>query len=62
MKIIKVDGMHCEKCVARIKTALDEKAIKYEISLEDGTVSIDGCEHCLSTAKEVIYDLGFDVE
>ncbi len=62
MKVIKVEGMHCEKCVQRIKTALDEKGISHEISLADATVSIDGCEHCLATAKEVIYDLGFDVE
>lgn len=62
MKIIKVEGMHCQNCVKRITDALNEKGIKNEVSLENGTVSIDGCENCLKTAKEIIYDLGFDVE
>ena len=62
MNIIKVEGMHCEKCVERISKALDEKGISHDISLENATVSIDGCENCLKTAKEIIYDLGFDVE
>lgn len=62
MNVIKVEGMHCQSCVKRINEALDEKGIKHEVSLENGTVSIDGCETCLKTAKEVIYDLGFDVE
>ena len=62
MKVIKVGGMHCENCVKRISIALDEKGLKYEVSLENGTVSIDGCDGCLKTAKEVIYDLGFDVD
>lgn len=62
MKVIKVEGMHCKNCVKRISEALTEKGLKFEVSLENGTVSIDGCDHCLSTAKEIIYDLGFDVD
>ena len=62
MKVIKVGGMHCENCVKRISNALDEKGLKYEVSLENGTVTIDGCENCLKPAKEVNYDLGFAVE
>lgn len=62
MKIIKVSGMHCENCVKRISEALDNKGLKHEISLENGTVSIDGCDSCLQKAKEIIYDLGFDVD
>ena len=62
MKIIKVEGMHCQNCVNRISDALNEKGLKFEVSLENGTVSIDGCDGCLKTAKEIIYDLGFDVD
>lgn len=62
MKVIKVNGMHCENCVKRISEALEEKGLKFTVSLKDGTVSIDGCENCVKTAKEAIYDLGFDVE
>ncbi|MGN0173838.1 MAG: heavy-metal-associated domain-containing protein, partial [Acutalibacteraceae bacterium] len=38
MKIINVEGMHCENCVKRITDALNEKGIKNEVSLENGTV------------------------
>ena len=59
---IKVPDMHCEHCVARIDNALNEVAIKHEISLEEKLVTIDGCEHCLKTAKNEIEDLGFAIE
>ncbi len=59
---IKVPDMHCEHCVARIDNALNEVAIKHEISLEEKLVTIDGCEHCLKTAMNEIEDLGFTPE
>lgn len=57
-----VPDMHCEKCVSRIDAALKECGIKYEISLANKTVTVDGCEHCLKTAKDELYDLGFTPE
>ena len=59
---IKVEDMHCEHCVARIANALNEVGIKNEINLEQKTVIIDGCEHCLKTAISEIEDLGFTPE
>lgn len=59
---IKVEDMHCEHCVARINNALNEVGIKNEINLEQKTVIIDGCEHCLKTAISEIEDLGFTPE
>lgn len=59
---IKVEDMHCEHCVARIGKALNEVEIKHEIDLPTKTVTIDGCEHCLSTALTEIEDLGFSPE
>ena len=58
--VLKVDGMHCEGCVKRIKTALDAAGLKYEVSLENKTVTVDGCDHCVATAVEALDDLGFD--
>lgn len=59
---IKVEDMHCEHCVERIANALNEVGIKNEINLEQKTVIIDGCEHCLKTAISEIKDLGFTPE
>lgn len=60
MTVLKVEDMHCGKCVERITKALTEADLKFEVSLEDKTVSIDGCEHCVKTAIEELDDLGFE--
>ena len=52
MKTIKVPDMMCENCVKRITNALTEAELKFNVSLADKTVTIDGCEHCLKTAME----------
>lgn len=59
---ISVQDMHCEKCVERINKALIETGIKFEVSLESHTVTVDGCEHCLKTAITELEDLGFTPE
>ena len=56
---ISVPDMHCNKCVERINKALDETGIKYEVSLDSKTVTVDGCDHCLKTALTELEDLGF---
>ncbi len=56
---INVPDMHCENCVKRINNALCETGIKFEVSLESKTVTVDGCEHCLKTALSELEDLGF---
>ena len=58
--IISVPGMHCENCVKRISASLDETGVKYEVSLDDRTVAIDGCENCVKKAVEAIEDVGFE--
>lgn len=62
MTVIKVEGMHCEKCVERIEKAMNEAGLDYKASLADKNVRIDGCEHCVKTAMEILDDLGFDGE
>lgn len=59
---ISVPDMHCNKCVERIGKTLDETGIKYDVSLEEKTVTVDGCDHCLKTALTELEDLGFTPE
>ena len=60
MPVIKVADMHCEKCVARITKLLTEEGLDFSVSLEDKTVTVNGCEHCVKTALEGLDDLGFE--
>ena len=62
MTVLSVPGMHCEVCVKRITNALTEAGLNFTVSLEDKTVTIDGCEHCVKTAVSELDDLGFDAE
>lgn len=58
-KTISVPDMHCEACVKRITSALNTAGLKFTVSLENKTVTIDGCEHCFKTALSELSDLGF---
>ena len=60
MTVLNVKDMHCNNCVERISKALTKAELKFEVSLENKTVTIDGCEHCVATAIEALDDLGFD--
>lgn len=59
MTTISVPDMMCENCVKRITNALSEAELKFEVNLANKTVTIDGCEHCISTACSELEDLGF---
>lgn len=58
MKVLNVPDMHCEHCVARITKALDEAGMKFEISLENKTVSIIDGDAALAVSE--LDDLGFE--
>ena len=60
MRVLKAEDMHCSKCVERITKALDKAGLEFEVDLESKTVSIDGCDQCVATAREIMDDLGFD--
>lgn len=63
-KILTVDGMHCQKCVARITDALKtvEGVKKVAIDLEGKSVSVISKVEIEETAlKEAIEKLGFKV-
>lgn len=62
MVVLSVPEMHCENCVKRISDALTEAGIRFEISLEKKTVSIDSGNESIQTAIAALDDLGFDAE
>ena len=59
MTKLSVPDMHCEKCVERINKALTAQGLKFEVSLQDKTVTIDGCDGCVAKATAALDDLGF---
>ena len=59
MAVLKVEEMHCEKCVERINKALSAAELDFSVSLADKTVTVNGCEHCVKTAVSELEDLGF---
>ncbi len=59
MKKISVPDMMCENCVKHITNALTEAKLTFQVSLEDKTVSVDGCDNCVKTAMSELEDLGF---
>ncbi len=62
MTVLKIEGMHCEGCVRRVREALIGLGVTAEISLAAGTVTVmSQDEAIISAAKEAIEDLGFDV-
>jgi len=48
--------------VKNVLKELKKAGLDYKVSLADKTVEIDGCEHCVKTAMEILDDLGFDGE
>lgn len=62
MTKISVPDMMCENCVKRITNALTGAELKFEVSLADKTVTIDGCQNCVKTAVSELEDLGFTPE
>lgn len=62
MTKISVPDMMCENCVKRITNALTGAELKFEVSLADKTVTIDGCQNCVKTAVGELEDLGFTPE
>ena len=61
--LLKVEGMMCGHCTARIIKALtDLGVLNINASIENKTVSGSLNGVSLDTVKETITDLGFDVE
>ena len=48
--------------MSRITKALTAADLKFEVSLENKTVTIDGCDNCVAKAISELDDLGFSAE
>lgn len=62
MTTLKVPDMHCEKCVERITKTLNAAKLKFNVSLQDKSVTIDGDEASVNTAISELSDIGFDAQ
>lgn len=63
-KEIKIDGMHCEHCVARIEKALSSVSgvDKVKVNLKKGLAKVECAETANDSAlKDAVESLGFTV-
>lgn len=56
--ILKVENMHCSKCVERITKALESAKIKSNVNLNDKTVEVDDKDAIRAISE--LDDIGFD--
>ena len=57
-----VTGMHCEKCVARVKEALEgvEGVTSAEVSLEENAATVEGHGFASAALVDAIVEVGFE--
>ncbi len=60
MAVLKVEDMHCEKCVARITNTLNEAGLDFSVSLDNKTVTVNGNDEQIGKAIEELDDIGFE--
>lgn len=62
-KTIKIEGMHCGHCSARVEKALTALGLECVVSLADGTAVVSGDEARMTDAvlRDEVEALGFDV-
>lgn len=63
MRVLSVPGLCCPNCAAEIDAALEEAGVKeHEVSLENKTVSVCDCDHCMEMAMDILKEKGFEAE
>ena len=62
-KLIKIEGMHCGHCSARVTKAFVADGIACDIDLAAGTATVSGDDAKLNDAalRDTVEALGFDV-
>lgn len=64
--ILKVNGIHCGGCANKIKTSLKNlnNELESEVDVTEGLVSVtvDSATTSVSSLKEAIVNVGFEVE
>ncbi len=62
MKTIKIEGMHCANCSARVENALKSLGLIVNVNFESGTATVDGAVIPEDAViRSTVEDLGFDV-
>lgn len=61
-KIIKVEGMHCEHCSARVKKAVEALGLECDVDLSKGEVTVTGENLDEKKITDTIEVLGFIVK
>ncbi len=60
-KIIQIEGMHCEKCSARVIKALEGMGLTANVDLTKKCAVVEGNDVSDAVLREEIEDLGFEV-
>lgn len=60
--IIFVENMKCEGCAKRISEELDNTRVEYTISLINKSVTVEGSNDTVHTAKQAIQAAGYYVK
>ena len=58
--VVKVEGMMCKHCAARVENAVASLGAKGEVNLKKKTVTVEG-EVALDAVKKAIVDAGYTV-
>lgn len=62
MKTIRIEGMHCSHCTARVENALKALGLEVKVDLGSGCATVDGGNiPSDNVLRETVEDLGFDV-
>lgn len=60
MSVLKVEEMHCEKCVERISRVLNEAGLDFSVNLAEKTVDVNGGAESVAKAISEMDDIGFE--
>lgn len=61
-KTIKIEGMHCEHCSARVKKALSALGLECDVDFSKGEVTLTGENLDENKINDTIENLGFTVK
>ena len=62
MTVLKVPDMMCANCVSHVTKALQAKNLRFQVSLKDKTVSVEGGEAEIEAAVEALDDIGYEAK
>lgn len=60
-QLLMVKDMSCQNCANKIKNALSETRVDFEVILDSKTVVVNGDNDMVAVARKVITDIGFTI-